>query len=528
MSNARYVEFNALPQKTRERLVACMGGKSSPRPLFGRNANVGGAIGLIVVIFMLLAGVGALLFLGRGPVQRPEFIAAYAFGLMLVLLVIFAMIREGKEAARFPFERGHHVFPIDLVVARDERLAVIPLTDIVGPPLIVHRKVNGGYRSSTLTLAFLGGTKEWFMFFSEREAQEAAHALGHARQAMAAAMQARDMNTLAAQDPFFDLKMSNVWTAAAADAAVAPLIKKPGTLWGASRWPRIGVALAIAAPLAAGVWFVRNIVFDAKAFTFAMEASSSSKRFFLGEYILYGGHRAEEAQKELDKLGPHPDSKLGREEAAAKLAGGTNKPFSESLRKHATEKAATKEIGAFFLKVLDYVEKSHTKVYVVIQPPTDAALAKIDAAAAAKAHGKTVSTFAKCLNAKGVVDHAVEGLRSLVSAHLSMSPHEDGPEVVRGWHGATPGPTLEITYDASAGDIIDLADQNFATVGMKGSASFKNPGDPTGIDIPFDFPPSKGDKSDFLRSGGITKACDAIWAAQLFQVQLKLEGALYK
>src|SRR5215210_595960 len=120
---ARLIDFNKLPKSTRERLIGCIAGNFSPRPVLSERFSQAGTVGWVFLVLLCGATLLGLVSYGfaspysSGSVQSPALLLLYVGATFLALYSILAIIRRTKIRALLPFVPGRYLFPMDFVDA---------------------------------------------------------------------------------------------------------------------------------------------------------------------------------------------------------------------------------------------------------------------------------------------------------------------------------------------------------------------------------------------------------------------------
>ena len=129
MSIVRNVDFNALPQRVRERLISCFDGTGWPRPIISQIPSFGKAVAARGFLILFFGGM-SLIALTAGFGERREgavWILAHGLGAGLLLASALSLIRTVLLKKSLPFQRGRYVFPMDFIIASNRELKIIPM-----------------------------------------------------------------------------------------------------------------------------------------------------------------------------------------------------------------------------------------------------------------------------------------------------------------------------------------------------------------------------------------------------------------
>jgi len=392
MAEAKHVDFNALPREVRERLIACMQHQSYPYPLISHVPSPGAAI----AGWIFLALVGAVIVLGAlfsgfgRDLQSPGMLALYALGIGLGVLSILFLVRRVMLGSALPYKPGRFLFPMDFVDAQERMLRVIPMSSMVDFRG-VHQHTNGVYTGTTLTFTFEGGVNESFVIQGKERAEEVLRQLGDSRRRIGEAVGSRDIDTLLRMDPFFEVRMKDLWNMQAPrdEDAQQPAAKHVGGLFAKGAiW---GVSGAAAAVLAVPMWHMRNVASDEAMFS---SAKRSDTEWEFKHYVDHGKRHVDEVKEDL-----LPRAAL--REAKQKGTVSALRAFMRSYPGSVVDKEAHDEEHALFVKTLEefrdqaskedarllpfmekllaYLEKNDTaRVEARFESPTNEALTQVD------------------------------------------------------------------------------------------------------------------------------------------------------
>jgi hypothetical protein len=289
----RRIHFNALPETQRKRLVDAVEGRTEPRPIFQEGHGSGGAIfgwGFLAVLALGGLGLSLVADFGRvcSPVQAP-WVALVDFGLAFTAVYgVIAAVRASWLGRNIPFRRGRYVFPMDVVVARDEWIEIIPfglVTNVGG----VHMHRNGVYTGTHVTFSFEGRSAETLLIYGKHVADQALQQLRQVGTALNRALDTKDVDWLVRNDLFAEMRGTEAWNDTAAQERNR---KQPGSglrageMPAALAWasiPALVVAVAILP-----VWGVRQWLSDADALS-QLESRSDESAVHGCECYVYGG-----------------------------------------------------------------------------------------------------------------------------------------------------------------------------------------------------------------------------------------------
>lgn len=177
MSESRVVEFNALPRGVRERLIGCLGGSARPKPILSDVPAQSGAAGWFLLA--ILGGFGLLLTAGTDfghSLQSRGMAIGYALWLAVLVVSLLHIARQANLRRALPFKPGRYVLPFAFVDARTKSLRLLSM-DLLAEASAEHESPEGEYRSSTVTLTFLDGSREVFTVRDRGQVERALRAL---------------------------------------------------------------------------------------------------------------------------------------------------------------------------------------------------------------------------------------------------------------------------------------------------------------------------------------------------------------
>lgn len=278
------IDFHGLSRSVQERFVACVRGQQAPQPIVAEKVRSLAPLAwssLIAASTVALVGFIAWGFGDLGSaraVHRAGSLGVYAVlvGAIALGIAKLAAIRTRKNS--LPFDRGIYVFPMSLVDARDPRIHVFSLADVMS----VERDARDAH---TLRLAFVTG--EVFAFRTEDPAD-----------AMAKIDRARyEAKELRGTD---DPRITMMFTL---DPLQRPRVSSPlGPRVGLGRptpaWTdRAWIAAPIAGcALAFPLLFTRDAASDARMYARATSANDASS---YRAYIAQGGKKSDYVGKVL-------------------------------------------------------------------------------------------------------------------------------------------------------------------------------------------------------------------------------------
>ncbi len=287
-SNPRVVRelvFDKLPPAVRDRLTHGIV-HSAPEPLLaapaGRAPVVMRALLGVTLVAAAAVPVLALRDIGdaRGAFQPASFAGVYAALFAVVAVAGAAVVRLRSFLRGAPFRLGRYLFPLDLVEASGGRLRVTSLDTLRGAEA----------RPGEVAVTFEDGHAVVFRAPRRGEAPEAiARRVNRALKSARALAYPADEARLALLDPFFEVRVTEDWDAAA-DTGDR----------GRSRSRFVGGALAAivaAVPAGYGVLQARNAFRDDILFEDARDRGFDGRMSTtkLEGYVLHGRRHVDEA-----------------------------------------------------------------------------------------------------------------------------------------------------------------------------------------------------------------------------------------
>ena len=262
MAEILNIEFNQLPRATRERFVAITQGKAGPAPIFQQQVSSAGGCG-----WLLLVGVFGLFSLGLvaanfgkpyEATQPVGVVGAYLLMFFLCFLGVLGLVRNSIRKKALPYRTGAYVFPLDTIIARDEKLKLLSAREITNLEPVHHHR-NGVYSYTAFTLSYSDNTRETFAVIGKQQAEAAMGRLRQEGAQGAEAMARRDANMLYPVDPLFEARMAGFQHAGDSSGPLAKAMP-PWTKKNAL------IALGVAAVLSPLTYGLRNLASDEVAF----------------------------------------------------------------------------------------------------------------------------------------------------------------------------------------------------------------------------------------------------------------------
>jgi hypothetical protein len=391
---SRAVDFNTLPQATRERFIQCTRSQQMPQPILSdRLGTAGAAVGWG---FLFVCAAGALLGVmvasfGRTDelgLQGPGFAVAYALLAFLAVYSILAIVRRSVLMRSVPYTPGRYIFPMDFVEATSNILKITPMASMVDFRG-VHHHHNGVYTNTIFTFRFDDGTTQSMTIAGKQIAENALQTLQAQRGYVFDAIQAQDTEKLYALDIFFEARMNNWQPPPFAGPPAGPVAQPLPALLQKAALVALGAGLLLGPP----AWFVRSMMSDAAAFA---NLEKYGSKYDIERYAERGGKRAKEAKEELlprarlreVKNDSNPSVTKYREvatefpshavatEARAEIA----KLYAKNLADFHAQAANDPKMVSFMDKLFAYLQ-AHDTSHVVVRfgPPSATDLAKADA-----------------------------------------------------------------------------------------------------------------------------------------------------
>lgn len=525
-----------------ERFIASAKGTAPPAPILRRlgttkhNVAFAGvaAAAFVALLTVVLAGYGSL---GSGSSVQPiGMLVVYAVLLFLLPYGVIRALGLVLEARALPFKPGIYVFPMCVVDARQKRMRVAPVTDLVkvepGTPFRLSYKTLG-----TIEFPSNGEPAEQLKFSFDVAQENAKHALA-----------TNDEAELVTLDPFYEPKKF-----------VSPIGPQEPLIERVPAWVKYGwaIALGVAIVFAPLSYFVRNSASDDKTLE---RAKSDGSPGAFRSYLEYGRRHREEvsdvllprAELEVAKkqhtvdailgfIHTHPGSKIDDEAKAAlhdayvaelekAKAKGTVSALDEFTKrypehhldqevvraKHALYVAALgtlkkkapglgPEGNAFMDKLFGFLEAHGPKTVVVLRREISPGLGRADKLIGASPLNRT-------LGPRQVTKYFPEGKppskESEVVKALAQTLGKIVPaDVLRLEQGPTPAdqsddaivsqanaPVIVIRYRIGWQGVAFSSNQlkrAFAGIHVTGDAAFYVPNEPNALKTKIDVPPPR-------------------------------------
>ncbi len=312
MAQNRILDFNHLPRSARERFVACLQGRSAPAPIFVMRSG-GAVVGWVLLGLVALGVLAWIPAASFGSMyscrQSPLALLGMAIALFLVGLSAFGVLRRMRLSGSLPFPTGKYVFPMDIVIAESKDLELIPFANVVSLQPVHHYR-NGFYTHTAFHISTVGGRRFTFSARSKPFAEAMLGNLRRSQMLLDQAIAARDVDQIAALDPFFDVRMQD-WQNVSAGNEDGVLMARQVPSWLKMGWAA-GLGLAV---LAAPLWLARNALSDEIAFS---KAKRSDNTYSYEDYLWKGTRHADEVRQNLLPHAELRDAKEKQSVAAIK------------------------------------------------------------------------------------------------------------------------------------------------------------------------------------------------------------------
>jgi hypothetical protein len=344
---AHFVDFNALPRITRERIVNSTGSKPALAPVFADRDNWA----WIYPLFVGLLVIGYFIFemtlsggYGRIPAQIPELIPLYMAAVFMLVAGGLGLAFQGKWRRAIPFKPGRYLFPLDFVDASSRKLRIIPLSDLADFRG-THHHTNGGYTHTSIQFLFHHHSAEEFQVKGKDQAVAMLNQLHDARSRVTQALQLADERTVREYDLFFEARNQPGGLEAFQGKPVPAADEGPRVQEPPKRFQLAGVfliALGVSVVVGPPAWLVRNVLSDDAAFEKAKADSSNGGRA-LADYAREGWRHVDEARELGWQLGFQDCEKQETEQCWVNfLKAWPHSPKAEEARTERLPRAALK------------------------------------------------------------------------------------------------------------------------------------------------------------------------------------------
>ncbi|HUQ75259.1 MAG TPA: hypothetical protein VM183_11065 [Burkholderiales bacterium] len=310
MTNAREIDFNALPLSVRQRFVAAVNSSNAADAPLAREVQgvVALSIGLAMLVLLAWGGLSGLRD-GFGQLGDPnawqgwDEVANKGVWLAAAFYAALALWRRLRMRRAVPYAPGRYLFPVDLVDAQTRQLKIRPLANLktIQP---VHHYTQGIYRKTVLNLQFDDGTSESLVVRGKERAEQGI-AQWQAKQAeLQQAVQASDRAVLARLDPLFDVRAAK-WNLDSPAATDGPLAT--GRVPAYLKW-RAPIAIGAALVVALAALAVRNVLSDEAIYKEALRRGT--ERAYL-DYVSAGWRHVDEIRAGLPRVALSDAKKKG-------------------------------------------------------------------------------------------------------------------------------------------------------------------------------------------------------------------------
>lgn len=379
--------FNNLKPHQRERIAACFTGEMPPVPIHEEKlGKTGFLIGMGVLSTLGLFGLLTLLTADYGRpysgMQEGPFILAYGIALFMLFYGIIKGIQRFLLLRSLPFAPGFYLFPLDLVDATSATLKIYPLSTL-SHFQCTHQHTNGVYTHSEIDMTFEGGGHKSLQVSGRQLAEEMLDQLDQKRALFLSALEAGEMEIVAALDPFLEMRIEDDgWSSLSTEAPENPegethlAAELPYPL----RLPSV-VALILGLGMATPTWGARNYASDAAMF----EKAKTGSAYEMKAYLRNGKRFVKEMKEEVLPAKEFADAKKKNSVDAMReyLFNHPNTKFEPQAREHIGtlyaaslakfEKQANQsnpELKPFMKKLLKYLELHDSPpIEVSFRPP---------------------------------------------------------------------------------------------------------------------------------------------------------------
>jgi S1-C subfamily serine protease len=269
------LETSRLSSRECARFFACLGGQTSPRPLWSVPAPVDESWKLL-----LPAGLAALLGMaligGDSPSGWP-WIAGWFLGAALLIAGMVGWIRSSRHAARLGFPAGAYLFASDLIDARD---GVCTLYSFEQLQEMRARPTRGGDNTESEVDFVFPREVVSIRMPGRQTAQITVDKFWPAREKLLVNLASGEWAQAAAADPLYEARGSASW-AQACQPQAAPALSAVTAIDTRSSAGFLGIPATVLCwgligglLLAPGLWFTSNYSREALAFSHAQTRDS--------------------------------------------------------------------------------------------------------------------------------------------------------------------------------------------------------------------------------------------------------------
>jgi hypothetical protein len=471
-SSYRDIHFNALPEKARLRLAACLSGQAEPQPLLQLpGARKRGWIMLFLIGVLFLLGTWAAgmdrTFLSEGGM------VSFGLGALFTVAGIVGIMHVIRLRRAMPFRPGRYLFATDFIDARRPVLRFYNLNELQSLNA-THHHYNGIYTGTRFVIKLPGKTVQ-FSISGKKKADECLSRINIARATFVHAVRMQDVATLEAMDPLFEARVSNEWKDLSAKPASLPrdaAAQCREVPWPFSRWYQAwGLGLLAALALGPALWWLSNRYRDEAMFARAQRTRSE------GDYRLYlagGKKHAEEVRANLLPQAVFYDAKrrssvkrfrefqqeFPTHSLAATVPQEVHAIYANSLQR--TLQRADPSAHDFLRKLFTWLEQNNSpSVDVRFGPPSSESLTEADRVLAAdggKMDGLPVAPIAPSFTTERcqareqrIIEQLGKGFKGVSGEILTLSR---GKRVSKNENGKLARPTLAIHYIVKPSDMM--------------------------------------------------------------------------
>jgi len=212
------LETSLLSPRERARFIACLGGQTSPRPLWSVAAPVDESwkwllpAGLAALLGMVLVG-------GDAPSGWP-WIAGWFLGAVLLIAGLVGWIRSSRHATRLGFPAGTYLFASDLVEARDGACTLYSFDQLQE---VRARPTRGGDNTESEVDFVFPREVVTIRLPGRQTAQHTVDQFSPAREKLLVNIASGDWAQAAAADPLYEARGSANWAQACQPQAAPAL-----------------------------------------------------------------------------------------------------------------------------------------------------------------------------------------------------------------------------------------------------------------------------------------------------------------
>lgn len=516
------VHFNALPEKVRQRFVACT--RNADRPCAIHENVTTSKSKLRKGLLHLAAGTAVLYFLASinygVTVDGRLWLAIYAGLASVAVSGLISVINGLVYRKALPYEPGIYLFPMHLVIAQGPRLRLIPTSELsnIGSN---HHFDNGKYTGTSLRFEFQSGFHCSMRVSDMEKAQYIVDALDQYRQQLAVAAQNQQVEVFAGLDPFFEARASNEWDEMLRknDPVDVRTGIRAGSIPALLRHARVSY-LALGLVVGASVFYLRNVPADDRLFA---QVEKHRTQRAIDDYHKAGGTRHRDeimcywqplvALEEAKRRGSVTALRTFRDEYPRSVFDDDAKQaihelFAkalEDLRAHAV--GADPEVMLFMGMLFAYLEAHDSPpVEVRFHPPNQALLAYADEALTkmprSETDGVVVSPISPSFTAERSEPRQTFIVRSLDDGFNAIVPNDildlrRGPPIsVENEDVSDIGeirvPTIAVSYTVSPSGALYVNNENthgYVGITVDFLVTMRIPGSDDSLDFPVTVQP---------------------------------------